>query len=323
MSFPGVALPLSPHEGGRQATRDSLQAWIASEAFVAVLDAFGAPDLPADLGAQLATLDDFSAEHWDFRGGKERNEARRAELEPDVEELVLSAAEALGLRGQSTPRFDEYDHILILGGLVRACILRPRLARKLVDDGLRVGEITGLGAFRELRGDELELVKVARIPSATNEVEAMTSGMVSAFGLGEPDSVEGDESESNLYRRWLVTKFSGLPPLTIVAAPTRDDARRANTPDTYEYWAQNIARLDQNPGSRILLVTSAIYIPFQHAGAVRMLALPHRAIVDTVGVNPFDTTDQEFRQTFTAGQYLQEFRSTITAYRALLADLHG
>ena len=47
---------------------------------------------------------------------------------------------------------------------------------------------------------------------------------------------------------------------------------------------QEVAHLQ--PGQRLLIVTTAIYVPFQHANALRMFSLPYGALIDTVGVEP-------------------------------------
>jgi hypothetical protein len=104
-------------------------------------------------------------------------------------------------------------------------------------------------------------------------------------------------------------------PVRVVAAPSSEPGvRRANTPDTYAWYATELAQI--RPGQRLLVVTTEIYVPFQHADALRMLALPHGVQVDVVGVNP-GKAHPELRQTFEPHNYLQEIRSTIRALRAL------
>jgi hypothetical protein len=70
-----------------------------------------------------------------------------------------------------------------------------------------------------------------------------------------------------------------------------------------------------------LLVTSAIYVPFQHADAIRMLSVPLGAIVDTIGVDPKTVSEGPLRQHFAPTNYLQEVRSATRALRALDAAL--
>ena len=58
--------------------------------------------------------------------------------------------------------------------------------------------------------------------------------------------------------------------------------RRANTADTYAFWARRQPGLVA--GQTVLLVTSSLHVPFQHLDAVRVLTLRHHCTVETVGV---------------------------------------
>ncbi len=320
--FAAVPLPESL-TGDVGAARAAIEGWATSEPIAALVDAFGGTVPGGDAEETLASLDAFSEAHWDFRKGAERNLAMRKDFDPETDLLVHDAARALGLIDPLPPRHDAYDHVLILGGLVRACLVRPQHARALLDNGLSAGEVTALGAFRPLRGDEFELAEQAGLGDVANEIEAMEAGVRRAFGLGEPAATDGVDDAENPNRSWRVSTYAAdHTPVTLVAAPTRDPARRANTPDTYAYWATEIARLAQRPGQRVLLVTSAIYVPFQHAHAIRMLNLPYGAHVDTVGVDTSLIPDPSLSQRFTAANYLQEIRSTVRAMRGLLAALN-
>jgi len=322
--FQPVQLPESPAEHGAERARVSIEEWVGSAPLVALVEQFGGAIPDDGIASQLEWLDGFSEQHWDYRRGKERNLALAQDFDPPVEAMILDAADALGLTGGRAPRFDSYDHMLILGGLVRACILRPRLARTLLDGGLHVDEITALGAFRPLGGDEHDLARAVELNACTNEVQAMESGARRALGLGEPTSVQREDEKENPNERWRVARWeASTPPVTVVAAPTSDPSRRANTPDSYSYWAEHVAHLADRPGSRVLLVTSAIYVPFQHADAIRMLSVPFDTIVDTIGVDPKTVTEGPFCQHFAPTNYLQEVRSAIRALRALDAALAG
>jgi hypothetical protein len=295
-----------------------IERWVASDALGELVDAFNGP-APASgqpLGDRLADLAAFS-EAWDFRGGAERNLAATREFAESHVTLILDAAAAVGLVHSRPPRFDRYDHVVVLGGLIRACILRPRLAAELVRSGLTVGTVTGIGAFRPLGGDEPELAIAAGLAGVANEFDAMDAGMRQAFSLNGVQSERGEDVAGNGNLSWRVREYAAENggAVTVVAAPTGDPGRRANTPDSYRYFAEELVHL--RPGDRVLAVTSAIYIPFQHADAIRMLGLPYGAIVDTVGVDTTTAREPQLRQQFTPANYLQEVRSTILAMRRL------
>jgi hypothetical protein len=301
----------------------AIDGWVRSPALAALVTAFAGetPDpWDDDLAGLLTWLEDFSL-RWDFRGGKERNLVADQEFAPATVELIPRSADELGLVGTTPPAGDRYDHVLILGGLVRACLARPlHAAALLADRTISAGSITGLGGYRPLGGDELELAARIGHSHLTDEFDAMHAGMRAAFGLGEPTAERGEQSDE-IGASWRVVGYEGPDgtPVQVVGAPSSEPGtRRANTPDTYAWFATDVAKL--SGGERILVVTSDIYIRFQHADAMRMLALPYGVAIDAVGIQPGDV-DERLRQRFAPHSYLQEIRSTIRAMRALHAAL--
>jgi hypothetical protein len=299
---------------------EEIERWISSEPVAELVDAFGGAGIEAadELATRLEKLAVFS-ERWDFRRGEERNLAKTMEFAESHTALIDSAAHALGLVDSRPPRFDRYDHMVVLGGLIRACVLRPRLAASILSNGVEIGTATGIGAFRPLGGDEPALAEAAGLTAIGTEFDAMVAGMCQAFGLGEPRSERGEDAADNPNLSWRVREYETERGMTVsvVAAPTTDPARRANTPDSYQYLAEQLIHV--NRGERVLAITSAIYIPFQHADAIRMLGLGYGVHVDTVGVDTTVVREQELRQTFTPSQYLQEVRSAFLSMR----NLHG
>lgn len=301
---------------------DEIDRWTRSEPVTTLVDAFGGAGIAPtdDLSTRLEKLTTFS-ERWDFRKGEERNLAQTMEFADTHADLIASAARALGLVDSRPPRFDRYDHMVVLGGLIRACILRPRLAASILSGGIQVGTVTGIGAFRPLGGDEPTLAEAAGLPGLATEFDAMVAGMRQAFRLGEPRSERGRGAPDNPNLSWRVHEYvtEAGTTVTVVAAPTTDPTRRANTPDSYKYLAEELVQVQG--GERVLAVTSAIYIPFQHADAIRMLGLGYGVHVDTVGVDTTVVREPELRQTFKPSQYLQEVRSALLSARNLFGTV--
>jgi hypothetical protein len=309
-------------------TTDDLAAdivtWTNSEPLRALVRAFGGDDDltavdPADLATGLARLDEFT-DRWDTRNGRERNQAYELHLTEPLQELVIGAADALGLRAVRAPRHESYDYILLLGGLVRACVARPAYAAHLIGDGgLRVAEIVALGGHRPFIGDEFDYAAVLGLDGVAEEYQALDAGTRRAFGLGEPEKVRGEESDL-VGGTWGFRRYRTADDLsvTVAAAPSSEpEARRANTPDTYAWFAERLVHL--RPGQRLLLVTTPIYVPAQHAAAVRMLQLPYGVSVETVGNDP--AVVGVAGQGSTPTKYLQEIRSTIRALRQFRGPL--
>jgi hypothetical protein len=318
-------LPLLPSFPGgvdRTAIESAIRKWIDCDLLTSLLVSFGGP-VPngRDLTQDLRQLEEFS-NNWDFRGGVERNLARSAKLTMDQQEIVSAAAHALGLRGAfQRPQGDHYAHCLILGGMVRACMVRPLWAAELMKSGITFGEITALAAFRNLGGDEPDLASLAGLSAANDEMGAMDAGVRRAFSLNHEPIIETDSVHDHSNGNWMIRRYfveKGIP-VSVIAAPSSEpSARRANTADTYEWWAKRVANLKTT--DRVLLITSPIYVPFQHADAIRMLGLKYSCGIDTVGV-PMDISAGLPPQPFTHQHYLQELRSTIRSFRLLMEEL--
>jgi len=319
-TFTPVPLPVCEGApGDRETVLDGVEAWVRSAPLRALVEAFGGPfpDGPAD--EALARLEDFSAEHWDFRDGRERTEARRHAFEPGTAALVVDAAGALGLLPSRPPRYRDYTQVLILGGMIRACLVRTRFAAELLDGGITAGRITAVGGFRPLTGAEHATGAELGVPECRFEVDTLAVGVRLAFGAGSRYEVEeGGDPRADPNRAWRVTTYH-LPdttPAHVVAAPSSaPETRRANTADTCRYWADEVVKL--GPRDRVLVVTSTAYVPFQHADAVATIGLPYGCAVDTVGVDLTAHPDARFRQAQAPDQCLQEIRSAVRSMRRL------
>jgi hypothetical protein len=300
------------------------EAWLAAEPLGVLITEFGGD--PAEfrtgsgpLATRLARLDAFT-ERWDTRQGRERNLAAELELSSEQESLVIDAANALGLRGDP-PRHRHYDHMLMLGGLVRACVARPSYAAQLIREGeITAGEVTTLGAHRPFVGNEFEQAAELGWDGLTEEYEALDTGTRRAFELGEPEYEEGERFE-DVGSTWGVKHYrtgDGLP-VRVVAAPSSEpSARRANTADSYKFFAEHVANL--KPGERLLLISTAIYVLPQHVAALRILALPYGVEVDTVGGKPTNRPRMPLSH-YSATKYLLEVRSTVRALAQLVSAL--
>ncbi|GHJ52787.1 hypothetical protein Nm8I071_20940 [Nonomuraea sp. TT08I-71] len=313
-----VALPNGAVGTTRAELTAGVRAWVDSPPMRALVGHFGG-DWPAgDLGAVLAGLDDFSARHWDFRGGRERPDAREPAFDPATVGLVLDAAAALGLVRAVPPTLPRYAHLLVLGGLAHACLRRTAYAAHLARTVAGVdGEVAVLGSFRALSPVESRMLAGLGVHGCATEVDALDAGVRVAFGVDAP-SEEIGEAADHPHRAWSSRTYrpAGLPPVRVLAAPSGEpDRRRAHTADTQRFWAGHVRLREGDP---VLMVTAPIYVPFQHCDALRTLAVPFGCGIDTVGVDPALATSVRVPEpTLTAGRYLQEIRSAVRSMRAL------
>ena len=312
-TFPPVALPAWPAGGAPvEALARDIADWVGSPALAALVRRFGG-DIPSgDVATRLTYLDEFSIV-WDSRRGGERSQARYADHDEATRQLVIAAATALGLADRERPATDRYDHVLILGGGPVTGRARSRFAANLLDGGVTTGTVAALGSLRPLPVTSAALGS----PVELTEGDGMLMAGQEAFPpLGDVTARHGTTEAGHDW--WVKTYPSGMGPVTVVAAPPTQPGRRAITADTMLGWAELVAR--PTPDERILLVTTHLYVPYQHADAIATLGLPYRCGIDTVG---FDTA------TFPAwpngpahvGEFLQELRSAIRSMRTLHARL--
>lgn len=332
--------PPGPHR--REALRDQLAAWTSSTALAALVEMFDASVPRTDsLSERLTWLDEFSA-RWDFRrmareraqakastsqdaGGAARWELLDSGLDPSQERRVLELASALGLVDNHQPERSRVDFLLILGGARLSNLLRPRYASELIAaDLVKPAHIVILGGSRPVMDGERDATD-SYAPGAATEFDLLTTAAAAEFGF-DPEAREEqahrDPQNANAsWRVWDVpaTETAAGAAVIAVEAPSPEpDARRANTADSYAFFAD---RFRLRPGAACLLVTSQIYVPYQHLEGVRSLALPFELELETAGF-PADW-EAELQGMQGPVNYLQETRSTIQAARRLGDALNG
>lgn len=314
---PHLNCDLPPEEARAKLVQD-LARWIRSEPLAVAVSPWGGdPPLSGSAEELFAWYDAFSLRHWDFRGRRERDRAQQADLTDEQSEAAFRCATALGLIDAAPPRRREYDVLMILGGLLRACIRRPRYARHLCDRGTRVAETVCLGGYRPL-GDPERRLAAELMVQADDELSAMVAGVMRAFEVTGPERMDNPASRRT-NRDWQVVRFDDRADLTVIAAPSSQPAaRRANTADTLRWWAQR-NRAAERPGRSVLMITSTIYVPYQQAVATQILGLDYGLDAEIVGM-PDKLPDLGApAATFTPTSYLQEIRSAVRGNRALLA----
>jgi len=322
-TFEVAPIDWSPIESSPQMLIDEIDRWVSSSAIRSLVNSFGGSDFSGDLDSRLDQLDTFTEMHWDFRNGTERNFDPSTSMSPVQVETVLKSSQALGMLTELRPRHQSYDHLLILGGLVRACILRPSKAAELMRAGLEISEITALGSFRILSDEEQAIANMFGLDGDASEIDVLDFAVRREFSLTSSTSRLGGLVTNEVNSSMLEIQYAyGSKHISVISAPSSEPLlRRANTADTYTFWARNYVNLKRN--QRILLVTSAIYSPFQHTDAIRILGVPYSVEVETIGLVPGYTAHGITQRAFGVNSYLQEIRSAIRSMKSLLKYLRS
>ncbi|MEM9655615.1 MAG: hypothetical protein AAGA65_26250 [Actinomycetota bacterium] len=294
--------------------RALIEDWINRPALRKLVEAFGGTWPEGDLETVVAALAEFS-DLWDYRAGKHDRHFfhDKKETSDPYQDLTYWTAKELGMIEPPPPSRSSYDYLLILGGLATGVEPRIRYAMHLVAEGLGVErQIAALGSFRHLQDRELP-VSTRYAPEGRYEVDHLAAMLAELFGVEESWSIRPrgqPEVDPALASLSAIKMREVGPDLGIYAAASSDpEGRPANTADTFHFLAEVN---DLEAGQEVLIVTSGIYLPYQHLDAVRTLS-PYRLGIETVGV----VGDQP-GPTHSAAAYRQEIRSTLRSARASL-----
>lgn len=293
-----------------------IDAWAQSSALAEIVCAFGGTS--ADYH-DLVALEAFSSRHWDFRAGRERDQVVERGITNVQRDLVLKGAAVLGLAGRENPHRTHYDAVLLTGGMVRAGIVKPRFVVELNCRGVSFDRVVFLGARRNFSGEEQTLARALGV-DGTDEVEGMLEGVRRSFAVSNAPYIEHSTAPagSASWGRW---RWAHPKPIVeVIAAPSsQPEIRRANTADTFRFWAEQFV-----DGARsVLVVTTPVYVPYQAAVAVETLGVEAGISVETVGVSVSANDLGEFTQLFTAHHHLQELRSAIRGLASLEQTLRS
>ena len=311
--------------------------WSSCEALaelVALTDP--ALQLPTATRDRLAALEQFSSA-WDFRGrarsqyaasggsqdsgGSARWLIEETSMDATINGRILHLADKLGLVVADAPIGQSFDSVLVLGGARLSNLLRPQRAAELLKRAtIKAAEVVLLSSTRPVMASERDATDTYA-PAAESEFELINHGAAIAFGLRLGRARAEQRDDDNLNSRWRIWSFDpsdselGIPVVSMAAPSLEPDKRRANSADAYAFFAQHMAH---RIGGSCLLVTSQIYVPYQHLEAVRSLALKFDIELETVGVPPAQRAGLQGMEN--PVNYLQEIRSTILSARALYEE---
>ncbi len=266
-----------PQTCGAEAVRAFIAGWIQHPALRAIVEAEGGNWPDGALTEQVTALHRFSS-RWDFRGGAERLELSVGERSNEAR--IVGAADQLGLTRAEPPESTRYDHGLVLGGTALASINRVRRLFDIRGDNAALRQAAVLTALREIGEAEFDLVRshcdLARlVDGADTEFDVMTNA-VAHFGR----ATARIERTSNPNPH-LASAEAEIGGVLVLAAPSGDPDRRANTRDNYDVYSARVGTADA-----VLIVTSSIYLPYQFFVALQAFGWDEPRTIEAVGFPP-------------------------------------
>jgi hypothetical protein len=245
--------------------------WMRSQPLRALLRALHGPSPAANPTALLQ----WSNEHLDTRGGVERHEADPTTWTPAWIHAILAAAGPLGLLETARPSRRDYGALLLLGGTVTGNRLRTALTARILASSVRPSTLAVISADRPLTEQERE----GDPPPTATEWQDALQHVDDALG---PLRQEHEQTGGSGPRSWrdLSLSRAGLPPVRVLVAPATREHSRATTADGIQFALE---RMPDELRQGVLLITSAIYAPYQFFTSAPLLLASGVRWVELIG----------------------------------------
>lgn len=308
--------------------KKTIQKWINSKELKMIVRAFGGKFPSGDNVEELAEWLLKFSDNWDYRkkqmAAKDSRTGETARwmvssecITQEQEKIVFENVNKLGLKGISDPLLEYYDYVIALGGARMSCLFRPRFVKEILEKKkFAPHAIVMLSGIRPVMESEREATDTYA-PKAETEYDLINAGAEMVFDL-QPEYTEERYCSMNPNGSWAIREYLdskyNFPILSVAGPSSEPDKRRANSADTFCFFAE---KQQIPPESKILLVTSQIYVPYQQMEAIRTWAIPNNVYVETVGF-PIEWNENKQQGMMEAANYLQEIRSTIQAVNRYL-----
>jgi hypothetical protein len=260
------------------------------------------------------------SEQWDFRQKQNTLDVKTGEyarwLVTDESitkiqyESVMNAIKQLGFINCNKPKSSNYDYILVLGGARYSCLYRTKYAIQIVNQLKEKPKAIVLLSSHRKVSDSERTATDTYAPEAVTEFDLFNGSIKSLLPEYQEYCEKRTEFE-NFNKSHAIRKYKSDEFATIInlSAPSSDpEKRRANSTDTYRYFAQKCNPCEE---AKILLITNEIYVPYQQLEALSALAIVLDVQVETIGFPNEWLNSLHGRKC--ASNYLQEIRSTILA----------
>jgi hypothetical protein len=301
-----------PATSGDRTIRAFLARWTSLPGLKLLASGAGV-SLDGSLRERLAALREL-VEPWDFRSGRERLDIEHGSTELPVEaDTVLRAAHAMSLDEELAPSMQAYDHCLVLGGTALSSYLRAKYAGA-VASRLNLGHVACLGGQRAISEKEWELLRgESHVPVAhgATEFDVLAAAAAEFFPPVTGSAMDREVDHPRFAERLIYRDERGRS-VEVVAARPAPGAERATTLDNYRSVSVEFA-----PNSAVLLITSAIYAPYQLFVSLQAFGWTKPLLLELAAFPPSWIGDVLSQPK----NYLQEIRSAILAASTLAAML--
>ena len=283
--------------------------WLGSPGLAELIRKFGGPPITRDRNS-LLELRAWSARNFDTRNGAERRDAPRSALTELQQQNLISAAGPLGLLRTPEPSVTAHDAVIVLAGATTGNRLRTALANEVLRSApttLLIGAASRRVLTEHEHGTDPD--------SWSDGTEWQNLRRMFDEGVQGIFADEWHEIRSDQGADLLRTTTSTGTVVELLIAPDRH-GRRATTSEQLEVLAKLGA--PEMRGS-VLLVTSAIYVPYQFFAAAGALLKCATQRVEFIGTR----TSTNGEPALLAQRVMQEVHAAIEAAIEVIGDGWG
>lgn len=267
----------------------------------------------------------YRSEEWDFRriqresftidtGERARWLIQSSQIPESTASVLKESIKILGLQGVTEPSYDSYDLCLVLGGALQTCFSRVRFWHELykTHNASLFDRSVFLTALRPISESETRSSDLGKREFET-EFDAMIGALEQVSAGQKLCNLDSDLSRTLSLAGSSSFQLEEGHQIDVVAANSVIPGQRATTEDNYRVLRESF---DVAESRRILIITSEIYVPYQHLDALRMLSGDGAIVVDTIG---FKNQQGGIGAPLTKPEnYLQEIRSTVLSIARIL-----
>ncbi len=274
--------------------RDIAHSWLAVPELHALVEAAGGLD--ARRVNDPEALRAWSSTHLDTRGHAERRDARAATIPDSIRTPLIDAAHGLGLLKTSDASASNYQAIVILGGATTGNALRTELAARIAHKTTG-WTLAGLSSDRALTAAEHQ-----SDPDSEDDHLEWANLLRQVHAHFGPLSQETEKEVDGELQFTTVDRQK----VRVLIAPRDNQGRRPTTAQQLGFFCRHTPAADRNS---VLLITNAIYAPYQFFAGAIILLENGSGRVELIGANTtVDTTGDLIYQ-----RIAQEIHSAILA----------
>ena len=217
----------------------------------------------------------------------------------------------LGIVDINKPRFNDYDHIVLLGGSANSNFDKTLAAKRFITDN--VVDVSALASFRPIPPGELRRMSSDRKLGYETEFGSFDAAFNCIFSLSELEDDENNKPYDfprniNYSHRIKTYEDSSGRKYRVFASPSSNPEERAGTYDTCVHYMKSFADGEK---AKVLVITNNQYCNYQFIPFMLSILENDKCKVDMDIIGCSDDDNLASSKEYNSNQYYGDIRSMI------------